>query len=116
MGEDINDFGNTRRHIIQACDESLKRLKTEYIDLYQIHFPQPEVSIDETLYAFDTLIKAGKIIYGGTCNFEALRCVEAYWTARSLSKATFFSEQTPYNLLDRSAEIETFPMAQTYRL
>ena len=116
MSVDINDFGNTRRHIIQQCEASLKRLQTEYIDLYQIHYPHPEIPIDETLYAFDTLIRQGKIIYGGMCNFDAWRCVEANWTARDIKTTALASEQIPYNLLDRSAEIEILPMAQDYGL
>ncbi|MEO6053229.1 MAG: aldo/keto reductase [Chthoniobacterales bacterium] len=112
-GEDPNACGNTRRHIIAQCEASLRRLKTDYIDLYQIHRPQPDVPIDETLRAMDDLIRSGKVRYIGTSTFAAWQCVEALWTSEKLNLNRFVSEQPPYNILDRRVERELFPMAQT---
>src|SRR5437773_1870313 len=69
MGEGPNDWGNSRRHILKQCDESLKRLETDYIDLYQIHRPMKNIPIDETLRVLDDLVKAGKVRYIGTSTF-----------------------------------------------
>lgn len=112
--DDILMAGNNRRHIIQQCDASLKRLQTDYIDLYQIHRPSNNVPIDETLRALDDLIKAGKVRYIGTSTFPAWRVMEAMWVAKELGLNRFISEQPPYHLLDRSIERELIPMAQTY--
>jgi aryl-alcohol dehydrogenase-like predicted oxidoreductase len=112
--EDPNAMGNSRRHILQQCEISLKRLKTDYIDLYQIHRPQPEIPIDETLRALDDLIRAGKVRYIGTSTFAAWQSVEALWAAERYGLNRFVSEQPPYNLLDRRIERELLPMARTY--
>jgi aryl-alcohol dehydrogenase-like predicted oxidoreductase len=111
---DPNAGGNSRRHIIEQCEASLKRLQTDWIDLYQIHRPQPGVAIDETLRALDDLIRAGKVRYIGTSTFGAWQLVESLWTARELGLNRFVCEQPPYNLLDRRIERELIPMAQTY--
>ena len=111
---DPNGMGNTRRHIIAQCEASLHRLQTDYLDLYQLHRPQPEVPIDETLRALDDLIRAGKVRYIGTSTFAAWQVVEALWCARELGLNRFVSEQPPYNLLDRRIERELLPMAQTF--
>ena len=111
---DPNAEGNSRRHIIEQCDASLRRLRTDYIDLYQIHRPQPQVAIDETLRALDDLIRAGKVRYIGTSTFGAWQLVEALWTASDLGLNRFVCEQPPYNILDRRVERELLPMAQTY--
>jgi len=112
--EDPNAQGNARRHIIEQCEASLKRLKTDYIDLYQIHRPQSSVPIDETLGALDDLIRAGKVRYIGTSTFAAWQAVEALWVAERLRLNRFVCEQPPYNLLDRRIERELLPMAGTY--
>lgn len=114
--DDPNAWGNHRRHIIQQCEASLRRLQTDYIDLYQIHRPQPEVPIDETLRALDDLIRAGKVRYIGTSTFGAWQVVEALWAAHTLGLNRFVSEQPPYNILDRRIERELIPCAQTYGL
>jgi len=113
---DPNGAGNTRRHIIAQCEASLRRLQTDWIDLYQLHRPQPEVAIDETLRALDDLIRAGKVRYIGTSTFAAWQVVEALWCARELGLNRFVCEQPPYNLLDRRIERELLPMAQTFGL
>ena len=116
MGEGVNDWGNSRRHIIEQCEASLRRLQTDHIDLYQIHRPQPDIPIDEALRALDDLIRAGKVRYIGTSTFAAWQVVEALWAAKELGLNRFVSEQPPYNLLDRRIERELLPMAQTFGL
>ena len=112
--DDPNARGNSRRHIIEQCEASLKRLQTDYIDLYQIHRPQPEVPIDETLRALDDLIRRGYVRYIGTSTFAAWQLTEAWYIAKELGLNRFVCEQPPYNLLDRRIERELLPMAQTY--
>lgn len=114
--DDINAVGNSRRHIIQQCEASLTRLKTDYIDLYQIHHPQPSIPIDETLRALDDLVRSGKIRYIGSSSFAAWQVLESIWVAKEYGLNRFVTEQPPYNILDRRAETELFPMAQTYGL
>jgi aryl-alcohol dehydrogenase-like predicted oxidoreductase len=112
--DDPNAQGNSRRHIIEQCDASLKRLQTDYIDLYQIHRPRPEIAIDETLRALDDLIRAGKVRYIGTSMFPAWKSVESLWASKELGLNRFVCEQMAYNLLDRTAEREVIPAAQTF--
>jgi aryl-alcohol dehydrogenase-like predicted oxidoreductase len=112
--KDPNAFGNSRRYIVRACEESLKRLKTDYIDLYQIHRPQPEIPIDETLRGLEDLARAGKIRYAGCSTFGAWQACEAHYVARELGAAGFQTEQPPYNLLDRRIERELLPFCRTY--
>ena len=114
--DDPNAAGNNRRHIIEQCEASLRRLQTDYIDLYQIHRPQSVVPIDETLRALDDLIRAGKVRYIGTSSFAAWQVMEALWASKEYGLNRFVSEQPPYHLLDRSIERELIPMAQTYGL
>lgn len=111
---DPNAWGNSRKHIIEACEASLKRLQTDYIDLLQIHRPQPEIPIDETLRGLDDLVRAGKIRYAGCSTYAAWQVCEAHYVARSLGVAGFVSEQPPYNLLDRRIERELLPFCRTY--
>jgi aryl-alcohol dehydrogenase-like predicted oxidoreductase len=113
---DPNAWGSSRRHIIEQCEASLRRLQTDYIDLYQIHRPRPEIAIDETLRALDDLIRAGKVRYIGTSTFAAWQVVESLWASKELGLNRFVCEQPPYNLLDRRAERELLPMAQTFGL
>lgn len=112
--DDPNANGNSRRHIIQQCEASLKRLQTDWIDLYQIHRPRPGIPIDETLRALDDLIRAGKVRYVGTSTFAAWQVVEALWVSKELGLNRFICEQPPLNILDRRVERELLPMAQTF--
>ncbi len=106
--------GNNRKHIIDQCQASLKRLQTDYIDLYQLHRPQSGVPIDETLRAMDDLVRSGKVRYIGTSTFAAWQLMEALSASNSLHVNRFVSEQPPYNILDRRIERELVPFAQTY--
>jgi aryl-alcohol dehydrogenase-like predicted oxidoreductase len=112
--DDPNAQWGTRRHIIAECDASLRRLGTDYIDLYQIHRPNHEYPIDETLRALDDLIRAGKVRYIGTSTFAAWQIVESLWVSKEYGLNRFVCEQPPYNLLDRRLEREILPMAQQY--
>lgn len=112
--DDPNAQGNSRRHIIEQCDASLRRLQTDYIDLYQIHRPDSQIPIDETLRALDDLIRAGKVRYIGTSTYAAWQLVEALWVAKEFGLNRFVCEQPPYHLLDRRIERELVPFAQTY--
>lgn len=111
---DPNAWGNSARHIIDACEASLKRLGTDWIDLYQLHRPQPAIPIDESLRALDILARQGKIRYAGTSTFAGWQLCEAHYVAKSLGSAGFVSEQPPYNLLDRRIERELLPFCRTY--
>jgi aryl-alcohol dehydrogenase-like predicted oxidoreductase len=116
MSSDPNEQGSSRRHLIEACEASLRRLQTDVIDLYQLHHPTNEVPIDETLRALDDLIRAGKVRYIGSSSFGAWQIVESLWVAKELGLNRFVCEQPVYNLLDRRVERELLPMAQTYGL
>jgi aryl-alcohol dehydrogenase-like predicted oxidoreductase len=111
---DPNQSGNSRRQIIEQCEASLRRLKTDWIDLYQIHRPQPECPIDETLRALDDLVRSGKIRYIGSSTFAAWQVVESLWVSKEYGLNRFVTEQPPYNLLDRRIERELLPATQTY--
>lgn len=111
-----NRWGNSRRQIIEQIDESLRRLRTDWIDLYQIHRPHPDCAIDETLRAFDDVIKAGKVNYIGCSTFAAWQLVESLWVSEKLCLNRFATEQPPYHLLDRRIERELIPACQTYGL
>lgn len=111
---DPNAWGNSRRNIILSCEESLKRLKTDWIDLYQIHRPQPSIPIDETLRALDDLVRQGKVISLGSSTFAAWQACEAHYIAKELNINGFACEQPPYNLLDRRIERELLPFCRTY--
>ena len=111
---DPNARGTSRRHVVEQCEASLRRLRTDFIDLYQVHRPSSEVPIDETLRALDDLVRAGKVRYVGTSTFAAWQLVESLWVARELGLNRFICEQPPYNLLDRRVERELLPMARTY--
>ena len=115
-GPGPNDRGNSRRHILQACEDSLRRLQTDYIDLYQLHRPSPEIPVEETLYALDMLVRAGKVRYIGTTTHPAWQVMEALMVSELRNFARFVSEQPPYNLLDRRIENELVPLALKYGL
>ncbi|TVR48459.1 MAG: aldo/keto reductase [Puniceicoccaceae bacterium] len=112
--DDPNAQGNSRRHIIEQCEATLKRLQTDWIDLYQIHRPQSDMAIDETLRALDDLVRAGKVRYLGSSTFAAWQVVESLWVAKEHGLNRFVCEQQPYNLLDRRVERELLPMARTF--
>jgi aryl-alcohol dehydrogenase-like predicted oxidoreductase len=112
--EDPNGQGNSRRHIIQQCEASLRRLQTDWIDLYQIHRPQSDIPVDETLRALDDLVRSGKVRYIGTSTYAAWQLMEALSVSERLNLNRFVCEQPPYNLLDRRIERELVPFAQTY--
>jgi aryl-alcohol dehydrogenase-like predicted oxidoreductase len=112
--DDPNAWGNSYRHIMAACEDSLRRLQTDVIDLYQIHRPQPSVPIDETLRALDDLRRAGKIRYAGASTFAGWQLCEAHYIAKEMGVGGFVTEQPPYNLLDRRIERELLPFLRTY--
>ena len=114
MGSDPNDRGTSRRHVIEQCDASLRRLGVDHIDLYQIHRPASDVPIDETLRALDDLIRAGKVRYIGTSTFASWQIMESLWVSKELGLNRVVTEQPPYHLLDRRIEREVVPMAETY--
>ena len=114
MGDGANEMGNSRRHIIEQCEASLRRLQTDWIDLYQIHRPQSDIPIDETLRALDDLVRSGKVRYIGTSTYAAWQSVESLWVSKELGLNRFVCEQPPYNLLDRRIERDVIPMAETY--
>jgi aryl-alcohol dehydrogenase-like predicted oxidoreductase len=116
MGEDPNRQGNSRRWIMQACDDSLRRLRTDWIDLYQIHRPEPLTDIDETLGALSDLVHAGKVRYLGSSTFPAHAIVEAQWVAERRVHQRFVCEQPPYSLLARAIEADVLPVCQQYTM
>ena len=114
MGDDPNQFGNSRRWIVREVEDSLRRLKTDWIDLYQIHRPEADTDIDETLGALSDLIHAGKVRYIGSSTFPASQIVEAQWTAYQRGRERFVSEQPPYSILVRAVEDEVLPTCRRY--
>lgn len=116
MGEGPNEWGNSRYHIMQACEDSLRRLQTDHIDLYQLHRPSLTIPQDETLRAFDDLVRQGKVRYIGCSTHPAWMVMEALAISERMGIARYISEQPPYNLLDRRIENELVPLAQRYGL
>jgi aryl-alcohol dehydrogenase-like predicted oxidoreductase len=114
MGEDANQGGVSRRWIISEVENSLRRLGTDWIDLYQMHRPDPAVDIDETLGALTDLVQQGKVRYIGSSSFSAGEIVEAQWTARDRRLERFRTEQPPYSLLVRGIELDVLPTAQRH--
>ena len=114
MGEGANDYGASREHIIRACEESLRRLRTDYIDLYIVHVVDPNTPMEETLYALDTLVRQGKVRYIGTSKHPSFMILEGIFVSERYGWARFVSEQPPYNILDRTAENELIPMCMRY--
>lgn len=114
MGEGDYMKGGSRRYIVNAVEASLKRLGTDYIDLYQLHFPDPETPIEETLAALDDLVHAGKVRYIGSSNFTGWQLVEAWYLADRSGLTKFVSAQNHYNLLDRKIELDLVPAAKAY--
>src|ERR1700728_2961152 len=116
MGDDPNQQGNSRRWLIRECENSLRRLGTDYIDLYQIHRPEPDTDVDETLGALSDLIRAGKICYAGSSTFPASRIVQAQWTAQRRGRERFVCEQPPYSILVRGIEADVLPACQRFQM
>ena len=113
---DPNAGGASRRHILRACEESLVRLGTDRIDLFQLHWPSAEVPLDETLRALEDLVRAGKVLYVGTSNFDPWKIVEALWIASDLRLHRVVSEQAPYSMVCRAAERYLLPMANRHHV
>ena len=114
MDDDPNHQGNSRRWIMREVEDSLRRLGTDWIDLYQIHRPDPDTDIDETLGALTDLVRAGKVRSIGHSTFPASAIVQAQWTARDRGREQFRSEQPPYSILTRGVEAEVLPTCQRY--
>ena len=114
MGDDVNQFGNSRRWIAKECDASLKRLQTDWIDLYQIHRPEQDTDIDETLGALSDLVRAGKVRAIGSSTFPPSQIVEAQWTAERRGRERPVTEQPPYSILAREVERDILPTAEKY--
>jgi aryl-alcohol dehydrogenase-like predicted oxidoreductase len=115
MGDDPNQFGNSRRWIIREVEASLKRLNTDWIDLYQIHRPEPVTTdIDETLGALSDLVHQGKVRYIGSSTFPASQIVEAQWVARERGRERFVCEQPPYSMLVRAVEGDVLPTSRRH--
>jgi aryl-alcohol dehydrogenase-like predicted oxidoreductase len=114
MGEGLNRSGNSRRWIVQEVEASLKRLGTDWIDLYQVHRPEPGTDIDETLGALTDLVRAGKVRYIGSSTFPPSAIVEAQWVADRRGRERFVCEQPPYSMLVRGIEAEVLPTCRRY--
>jgi aryl-alcohol dehydrogenase-like predicted oxidoreductase len=114
MGDDPNEFGNSRRWIVREVENSLRRLGTDWIDLYQIHRPEQDTDIDETLGALSDLVHAGKVRYIGSSTFPASQIVAAQWVARERGRERFVSEQPPYSMLVRGIENDVLPTCQRH--
>ncbi len=113
-GDSPNDYGGSRAHIMDAIDCSLKRLDTDYIDLYYIHWPDATAPIEETLRTLNSLVQAGKVRYIACSNFAAWQLNDALWTSRVNNLESFTGVQTRYNLIDRSIEAELVPCCEKY--
>ncbi|HTU73805.1 MAG TPA: aldo/keto reductase [Trebonia sp.] len=114
MGDDPNRQGNSRRWIMAEVESSLRRLQTDYIDLYQVHRPDPDTDIEETLSALSDLIHSGKVRAIGSSTMPASDIVEAQWVAERRGLERFRTEQPPYSILDRGIEAEVLPVARRY--
>lgn len=116
MSDDPNERGNSRRWLLRACEASLRRLRTDHIDLYQVHRPDPTCDIDETLDALSTLVDAGKVRYVGSSTFSGSEIVEAQWVAERRGGSRFISEQPPYSMLVRGIEGDVLPACRRHRM
>ena len=116
MGQAAHQRGGSRRYVMSAVEASLERLGTDYIDLYQMHAPDPDTPIDETLAALDDLVRAGKVRYIGCSNFNGWQIADADWTARSNGGTRFVSAQNHYSLLERAVESEVLGSCERFAL
>ncbi|HEU5002231.1 MAG TPA: aldo/keto reductase [Actinomycetota bacterium] len=114
MSKGPNERGNSRLWIMRSVESSLRRLKTDYLDLYQLHRPDPATDIEETLTALDDLVHQGKICYVGSSTFPGWELVEAYWVSDKRGLARVTCEQTPYSIFAREPERDVFPVTQRY--
>jgi aryl-alcohol dehydrogenase-like predicted oxidoreductase len=114
MGDDANQFGNSRRWIVKEVENSLRRLKTDWIDLYQIHRPELDTDIDQTLGALTDLVREGKVRAIGSSTFQPSQIVEAQWASERRGRERFVCEQPPYSLLHRGIEAEVLPVCERY--
>ncbi len=110
VGDGPNDRGLSRRHILRQIDASLARLQSDRLDMYLIHEPDPETPLEETLHAFDDLVRMGKVLYVGASNIEAWRLARALWISDKNGLSRFEWVQNSYSLLDRTPEREAFPL------
>ncbi len=116
MGDGPNDWNLSRYHLVKACEDSLRRLQTDRLDLYQLHRPSPDIPPEETLRALDDLVRAGKVLLIGASTFPAWMVMEGLAVSERYGWVRYVSEQPPYNLLDRRIENELIPLAQKYNL
>jgi aryl-alcohol dehydrogenase-like predicted oxidoreductase len=114
MGDDPNMRGGSRRWIVRAVESSLRRLGTDYIDLYQVHRPSPDIDVEETLGALTDLVRQGKVRSIGSSSYSGSQIVEAQWAARERGLERFRTEQPPYSLLTRGIELDVLPAAQRH--
>ena len=114
MGDDPNEFGNSKRWIRTEVENSLRRLGTDWIDLYQIHRPELDTDIDETLGVLTDLVREGKVRYIGSSTFPPSQIVEAQWTAERRGRERFVCEQPPYSLLIRAVEADVLPTCRRH--
>ncbi len=116
QGPGPNDRGLSRVHLTRALDASLRRLRTDYVDLYQCHFPDPDTPIEETMATLDGFVRAGKVRYLGCSNFTASQIVEAQWAAERVGASPFISLQPQYSLIARAIEAEILPVCDRHGL
>lgn len=116
MREDVTRHNGSRLYVMQAVEDSLRRLQTDWIDVYYLHWPDPRTPIEETLRALDDLVHSGKVRYIGACNLAAWQVVEAEWVARELGTHHFICAQNEYSLVERAAEKELLPALAAYDL
>src|SRR3954464_6453986 len=116
MGDDLNRQGSSRRWIMRAVEDSLRRLQTDWIDLYQVHRPRTDTDIEETLGALTDLVRQGKVRYIGHSTFPASQIVEAQWTARDRHLQRFVTEQPAYSILVRAIEADVLPTCRRHGL
>ena len=114
MGDDPNSRGGSRRWIIREVEESLRRLRTDHIDLYQVHRPSPDTDVEETLGALTDLVRQGKVRYIGSSSYSGSQIVEAQWASRERHLERFVTEQPPYSILVRGIEEDVLPTARRY--
>jgi len=116
VGRGPNDGGLSRKHVLSAIESSLRRLKTDYVDLYQVHVPDPHTPIDETISALDSIVQSGKARYIGCSNFPAWQLCKALWASDRMGLTRFESVQPRYNLLYRDIESEVIPLCTDQRV
>ena len=114
MGENVNDAGNSRFWIMKEVENSLRRLGTDHIDLYQIHRPDPRIDLEETLGALTDLVRQGKVRYIGCSTFPAHMIVESHWVSEGRNLERFVCEQPPYSIFTRHIELDVLPVCQAY--